>query len=76
MRSMSCLDTVSTGRGSGWVSAQVQETLVNRAPPRRTHPLPRAVLTVSKHGFGFEVSVVVSVAGFANPTFERRSDSS
>ena len=38
------LDTVSTARGSGWVSdrhAEVQD---------KTHPLPRAVLTVSNMG--------------------------
>jgi len=38
------LDTVSTARGSGWVSdrhAEVQD---------KTHPLPRAVLTVSNFG--------------------------
>ena len=40
------LDTVSTARGSGWVRRRpVFRSL------RRTHPLPRAVLTVSKCDF-------------------------
>jgi len=36
------LDTVSTARGSGWVRRRHLLALL------RTHPLPRAVLTVSK----------------------------
>jgi len=40
------LDTVSTVRGSGWVRSQPDYRLCRL----RTHPLPRTVLTVSKHG--------------------------
>jgi len=42
------LDTVSTARGSGWVSPHAPWIISNLASWSVTHPLPRAVLTVSK----------------------------
>jgi hypothetical protein len=45
-----CLDTVGTARGSGWVHAQLN--VRHRVCLLRTHPLPRAVLTVSKFASG------------------------
>src|ERR1043165_3773716 len=43
-----CLDRVSTTCGSGGVMDQVHKTFANRAPLRRTHPLPQVLLPRSK----------------------------
>ena len=42
------LETVSTVRGSGWVSVPKCEIASDYEYDRFTHPLPRTVLTVSK----------------------------
>ena len=43
------LDTVSTVRGSGWVRSKGARFVNVLNPDGLTHPLPRTVLTVSKH---------------------------
>ena len=46
------LETVSTARGSGWVSLPNSKSIAIFALQPPTHPLPRAVLTVSKRELG------------------------
>jgi hypothetical protein len=51
------LETVSTVRGSGWVTVPKCEIAIDYEYDRFTHPLPRTVLTVSKCDvLTFEVS--------------------
>ena len=44
----SVLDRVSTARGSGWVGNETCDIAIDFESEWLTHPLPRAVLTVSK----------------------------
>jgi len=43
------LERVSTVRGSGWVRSRAPTDLITARLRLRTHPLPRTVLTRSKH---------------------------